>query len=60
MPANTKIYRFWNGKNVDGKSYAGSAGLLSEDERKGQTEMKYEVGCDTISADDLQPGTHYE
>lgn len=60
MSDNSKVYHFWNGKNVDGKSYVGNASLLSENERSSQTEMKYEVGCDTFSADDLQRGVHYE
>lgn len=60
MTKESKVYQFWNGKNIDGKSQIGSADLLAEKERNSQAEMKYEVGCDTISADDLQNDFKYE
>nr|WP_092072773.1 hypothetical protein [Dendrosporobacter quercicolus]NSL48892.1 hypothetical protein [Dendrosporobacter quercicolus DSM 1736]SDM49779.1 hypothetical protein SAMN04488502_10547 [Dendrosporobacter quercicolus] len=58
MNDNIKVYRFWNGKNIDGKSVAGDQNLLEETAQENKdTLMKYEVGVDTFSADDLQRGT---
>ncbi|WP_143005860.1 hypothetical protein [Sporolituus thermophilus] len=58
----TRVYRFWNGKNIDGKSSAGYPDLIGETDRDGQrkAEMKYEVGVDTFAADDLQRGVSYD
>jgi hypothetical protein len=55
-----KEYHFWNGKNVDGLSFVGDLSLLAENRDEDDAEMKYEVGCDTFSADDLQRGVHYD
>ncbi|TCL38315.1 hypothetical protein EV210_104299 [Anaerospora hongkongensis] len=60
MAKETKTYSFWNGKNIEGKSYVGSPDLLEEARSAEQTEMKYEVGSETVSADDLQHGITYE
>ncbi|VBB08750.1 Hypothetical protein LUCI_4029 [Lucifera butyrica] len=54
-----KIYHFWNGKNIDGKSTIGLESLLREESRTAPAEMKYEVGVETIAADDLQKGVDY-
>lgn len=59
MTKESKTYGFWNGKNIDGKSQAGSTNLLEETKSE-QTEMKYEVGSETTSANDLQSGVTYE
>ncbi|QJW47906.1 hypothetical protein HA075_20470 [bacterium BFN5] len=58
--AKEKVYKFWNGKNIDGDSAVGNKHLIEEGIRSNTTEMKYEVGVDTISADDLQKGVQYE
>jgi len=60
MARETKTYSFWNGKNIDGKSYNGSANLVEETMSAEQAEMKYEIGSETVSADDLQNGITYE
>ena len=60
MTKESKIYGFWNGKNIDGKSQDGSTNLLEEAKSEEQTEMKYEVGSETTSANDLQKGVTYE
>jgi hypothetical protein len=50
-----RIYRFWNGKNIDGNSTAGEPDLLDKIAGENQDSLlKYEVGVDTFSADDLQ------
>ena len=58
----TRIYHFWNGKNIDGKSSVGYPDLIGETNRDEQSkaEMKYEVGVDTFAADDLQRGISYD
>lgn len=58
--AKEKVYKFWNGKNIDGDSATGNKYLIEEGPRSNTTEMKYEVGVDTISADDLQKDVQYE
>lgn len=58
--AKEKVYKFWNGKNIDGDLAAGNKYLIEEGPRSNTTEMKYEVGVDTISADDLQKDVQYE
>lgn len=58
--AKEKVYKFWNGKNIDGDSTVGSKYLIDEGPRSNTSEMKYEVGVDTISADDLQKDVQYE
>lgn len=58
---NSKVYQYWNGKNIEGKSYVGDPDLIKAIDRgDSQSLMKYEVGCDTFSADDLQSGVQYE
>lgn len=54
--AQEKVYRYWNGKNIEGQSCAGDKFLIDEGLRNSTTEMKYEVGCDTVAGDDLQKG----
>ncbi|HMM22211.1 MAG TPA: hypothetical protein PKA10_15940 [Selenomonadales bacterium] len=51
---NRPEYRFWNGKNTKGSSSAGSPDLNGEAPRTGKTGAKYEVGNDTVAADNLQ------
>lgn len=58
--ANEKVYHYWNGKNIGGQDHVGNKFLIDEGPRNSTTEMKYEVGCDTIAADDLQKGIDYE
>ncbi|MEG6586186.1 hypothetical protein [Dendrosporobacter sp. 1207_IL3150] len=58
--ANEKVYKFWNGKNINGDSTVGNKYLIEEGPRSSTQEMKYEVGVDTFSADDLQKDVHYE
>lgn len=60
MKEESKTYGFWNGKNIDGKSQVGSTNLVEEAKSEEQPEMKYEVGSETTSADDLQSGVTYE
>ncbi len=55
-----KVYKFWNGKNINGDSAVGSQYLIQEGPRSNTTDMKYEVGVDTFSADDLQKDVQYE
>lgn len=57
--AKDKVYQYWNGKNINGEDHVGNKFLIDEGPRNSTTEMKYEVGCDTISADDLQQGVEY-
>lgn len=55
MADNYKIYRFWNGKNIDGRSFVGNPGLIFEPVSENKdTLLKYEVGVDTFSGDELQ------
>ncbi|MDD4601148.1 hypothetical protein SDC9_13748 [bioreactor metagenome] len=55
-----KVYHYWNGKNSNGDDHVGNKFLIEEGSRNSTTEMKYEVGCETIAADDLQQGVDYE
>lgn len=59
---NTRVYHFWNGKNLNGHSVVGDPSLITEQDRDNmsQAEMKYEVGVDTFSADDLQRDVSYD
>jgi hypothetical protein len=50
----TPVYKFWNGKNLEGGSRVGDKDLIGEGPRHGKTNAKYEVGNDTVAADDLQ------
>lgn len=47
-------YKFWNGKNPDGKSYVGDPDLISEGPRDSKTGAKYQVANETVSAGNLQ------
>lgn len=53
----TKVYHFWNGKNIDGKSSAQLTGFENKSITENTSEMRYEVGVDTFSADDLMQDT---
>lgn len=57
---NTKVYRFWNGKNIDGKSSAQVSGFENASITESTPEMRYEVGVDTFSAEDLQQNSDIE
>lgn len=46
-----RVYSFWNGKNIDGKEMFYD--LIEEENRTGQTESKYDVSNETLSADEL-------
>lgn len=50
----SREYKFWNGKNTDGKSAAGSPDLIDEGPRTGKTQAKYVVGNESVAADNLQ------
>lgn len=61
MEKENKTAEFWNGKNIAGKSFVGDQNLIEETNRKNSDKlMKYEVGVDTFSADDLQEGVNYD
>ncbi|MEN6411245.1 MAG: hypothetical protein ABFC84_00610 [Veillonellales bacterium] len=60
MKKNTKVYSFWSGKNVDGKSYIGDPILIKETDKTDNNLIEYEVGSDTVSADDLQKDFNYD
>lgn len=49
----TKVYHFWNGKNIDGKSSSQITGFENKSITESTPEMRYEVGVDTFSAEDL-------
>ncbi|MCE5285579.1 MAG: hypothetical protein LLG02_07010 [Pelosinus sp.] len=49
-----KVYRQWNGKNIDGQADLNNNFLAKEAESSNTADMKYVVGVDTFSADDLQ------
>ncbi len=58
--ANIKVYHYWNGKNINGENTVGNQFLIEQGPRNSTTELKYEVGVDTIAADDLQKGIDYD
>lgn len=60
MADSNKTYKTWNGKNIDGRSYVGDPNLIKETKREEDALMKYIVGVDTFSADDLQPDVDYQ
>jgi len=61
MPnSKTKVYRFWNGKNIDGRSGMFLPSSLEAEARLNDAELKYEISGDTFSANDLQPGIDYD
>lgn len=49
-----KIYKQWNGKNIDGEVELNNNFLLNTVNNNDTSEMKYVVGVDTFSADELQ------
>ena len=56
---NKKVYKQWNGKNIDGKVELNNNFLSNEAANSNTSEMKYIVGVDTFSADDLQQDVEY-
>ena len=56
---NKKIYKQWNGKNIDGQAELNNDFLLNAVNNNNTSEMKYIVGVDTFSADDLQQDVEY-
>lgn len=54
------VYKFWNGKNINGKSVVGDPNLIESASSNNVEGMQYEVGVDTFSADDLQPDVSYD
>ncbi len=50
----TPVYKFWNGKNIDGGSVVGDKNLIGEGPRHGKPSAKYQVANDTVAADNLQ------
>ncbi|MDF2565978.1 MAG: hypothetical protein K0Q53_2382 [Massilibacillus sp.] len=56
---NKKIYKQWNGKNIDGKVKLNNDFLLDAVNNNNTSEMKYIVGVDTFSADELQQDVEY-
>lgn len=61
MSYTNRVYHFWNGKNIDGKPYVADPKLLKKaDLNSSNTLLKYQIGADTFSANDLQEGIEYE
>jgi hypothetical protein len=56
---NKKIYKQWNGKNINGQVELNNDFLLDVVNNNNTSEMKYTVGVDTFSADDLQQDIEY-
>lgn len=56
---NKKIYRQWNGKNIDGQVETNNSFLSSAATNNNTSEMQYIVGVDTFSADELQQDVEY-
>ena len=56
---NKKIYKQWNGKNIDGQVKLNNDFLLNAVNNNNTSEMKYIVGVDTFSADELQQDVEY-
>ncbi|WP_199884039.1 hypothetical protein [Anaerosinus massiliensis] len=54
-----KIYKQWNGKNIDGEVELNNNFLLNTVNDNDTSEMKYVVGVDTFSADELQQDVEY-
>lgn len=54
-----KNYQQWNGKNINGQTELNNDFLSSEAVKSNTSEMKYTVGVDTFSADELQQGIEY-
>lgn len=51
---NNPEYKFWNGKNPEGGSTVGNRELIQPGPRDSKTAAKYQVGNDTVAADNLQ------
>jgi hypothetical protein len=49
-----KVYRQWNGKNIDGQAELNNKFLAKEAASSSTSDMQCVVGVDTFSADDLQ------
>lgn len=49
-----KVYREWTGKNINGQADFNNNFLAKEAENNNTADMKYVVGVDIFSADDLQ------
>lgn len=60
MTENNRVYSYWNGKNIHGKSYVGDPNSIEAINKEDDLLMKYVLGVDTFSADDLQPGVEYD
>jgi len=56
---NKKVYQQWNGKNIDGQAELNNNFLSNEAVNSNTEEMKYIVGVDTFSADELQQDLEY-
>jgi len=56
---NKKVYQQWNGKNIDGQVELNNTFLSNEVANNNTQEMKYIVGVDTFSADELQQDLEY-
>ena len=54
-----KVYQQWNGKNIDGQVELNNDFLSNEAAKSNTSEMKYIVGVDTFSADELQQNIEY-
>jgi hypothetical protein len=54
------VYRFWNGKNINGASVVGDTNLIEQASRNNVNGEQYAVSVDTFSADDLQPDVSYD
>lgn len=50
----TKEYATWNGKNPNGQSSVDNPDLIQAGPRSTKTAAKYDVGSETVAADDLQ------
>ena len=56
---NEKEYQQWNGKNINGQAELNNDFLSNKAAKSDTAEMKYIIGVDTFSADDLQQGIEY-
>lgn len=54
-----KVYREWNGKNIDGQASLNNDFLAKEAANSNTSDMKYIVGVDTFSGDELQQDMEY-
>lgn len=54
MPKNQeRVYKFWNGKNMDAAAFSGLTRMINECARSSGAEAKYDISTETLSADDL-------